>query len=81
MPNPKTGPDATKPIIEIAILATPEATLSTVFGMNDLLASVGRDWSFVTEGVMGEAAIKPTIVSLSSSLYYWHCGDFKYISL
>ena len=65
MPNPKTGPDATKPIIEIAILATPEATLSTVFGMNDLLASVGRDWSFVTEGVMGEAAIKPTIVSLT----------------
>ena len=65
MSGSKQHPESNKQVVEIAILATPEATLSTVFGMNDLLASAGRDWTFVTEGVMGEAVIKPTIVSLT----------------
>ncbi len=56
---------STDHVIEIAILATPETTLSTVYGMNDLLSSAGRDWSFVTEGVLGQAKIRPTIVSLT----------------
>lgn len=51
------------PIIEIAILVTEESTLSTVYGMVDLLSSVGRDWSFILEGVPGKPLIKPTIVS------------------
>ncbi len=54
----------TRPV-EIAILATPEATLSTVYGMNDLLSSPGRDWSLVTEGVLGQPLINPTIVSMT----------------
>jgi len=51
--------------IEIAILASPEATLSTVYGMNDLLSSPGRDWSLITEGRLGKSLIKPTIVTLT----------------
>ena len=51
--------------VEIAILATPEATPSTVYGMNDLLSSPGRDWSLVTQGVLGQPLINPTIVSMS----------------
>lgn len=56
---------SSNPEIEIAILATPEATLSTVYGMNDLLSSAGRDWPLVTEGVLGKSLIKPTIVTLT----------------
>ena len=55
--------DSTQKTIEIAILASPDTTPSTVYGMNDMLYSAGRDWSFLTEGVLGTPLIKPTIVS------------------
>ncbi len=53
--------------IEIAILASPDTTPSTVYGMNDLLSSAGRDWPFVTSGVLGTPLIKPTIVATSTN--------------
>ncbi|MHC9511453.1 GlxA family transcriptional regulator [Kangiella sp. M94] len=51
--------------MEVAILAISQATPSTVYGMNDLLCSVGRDWPFVTRGELGPSLIKPSIVSLT----------------
>lgn len=51
--------------IEIAIMASPEATPSTVYGMNDLLCSVSRDWCFLTKGEPGPCVIQPSIVSLA----------------
>jgi len=53
--------------IEIAILASTDTTASTVYGMNDLLSSAGRDWAFMTSGVLGSPSIKSTIVSTTTN--------------
>jgi transcriptional regulator GlxA family with amidase domain len=45
------------------LLALPESTASTLFGMFDVFASVGRDWAFVTTGVPGPSLIEPRLVS------------------
>jgi transcriptional regulator GlxA family with amidase domain len=47
----------------IALLAGPDATASTLYGMYDLLGSAGRDWEFLTNGRMGEPLLAPLIVS------------------
>lgn len=49
--------------IRIAILAYPGVTASTLFAMHDLFSAAGRDWSFITAGVLGEQRILPTVVS------------------
>jgi transcriptional regulator GlxA family with amidase domain len=46
-----------------AILAFPEVTASTVYGMLDLFRSAGRDWGFITSGTPGEERIRPYVVS------------------
>ncbi|MCM0612413.1 helix-turn-helix domain-containing protein [Marinobacter sediminum] len=51
--------------MEIAILTVAETTSSTVYGMNDLLCSAGRDWGLITQGQPGTPLIRPTIVSTS----------------
>src|SRR5690606_6982487 len=47
----------------VAVLAVPESTAGTLYGMYAVLESAGRDWSAVTEGVLGESRIRPVIVS------------------
>lgn len=51
------------PPLRVALLALPEASASTVYGMFDLFASVGRDWSLLTTGRPGRAAMQPTVVA------------------
>jgi len=46
-----------------ALLALPESTASTLYGMFDMLASAGRDWNVLIEGTPGESCIRPLIVS------------------
>ncbi len=38
-------------ILQAAVLAPPEFTASTLFGVYDLLAAAGRDWNLVVNGV------------------------------
>lgn len=47
----------------VALLAVPDSTASTLYGMYDVLESAGRDWSLLTTGVPGEPSIAPIIVS------------------
>ncbi len=54
----------TGPVLEVAILAMPESTASTLYGMCDLLASAGRDWPALVEGRAGESRIRPWVVSV-----------------
>src|SRR5690606_2564878 len=54
-------PDSGK--LVVALLAVPESTASTLYGMYEILESAGRDWSMITEGVPGESRIRPLIVS------------------
>jgi len=52
-----------KPPATVALLALPEATASTLYGMYDLFAAAGRDWEFIVKGVPGETQIRPQVVS------------------
>jgi len=55
-------PPADRPL-NVAILAVPEVTASALFGMLDLFASAGRDWSFLLSGVAGEQRMRPYVVA------------------
>ena len=56
-----TEPDSR---IKVAILAVPEVTASTLFGMFDLFSSPGRDFPFITTGEAGPQRMRPFVVSL-----------------
>ena len=49
--------------LNVAILALPEVTGSTLHGMFDLFASAGRDWAYLTSGRIGKGAARPYIVA------------------
>jgi len=49
--------------LRAAVLAPPEFTASTLFGVYDLLAAAGRDWDLVVSGVMGTSRIQPALVA------------------
>ncbi len=55
-------PQNTRPL-NVALLAVPEVTGSTLYGMFDLFASAGRDWTFLTTGRVGTSAVRPCIVA------------------
>jgi len=55
-------PDFSCPL-KVAVLALPEATASTVYGMYDLFASTGRDWEMLVNGEPGPVAFEPYTVS------------------
>lgn len=55
-------PRNTRPL-NVALLALPQVTGSTLHGMFDLFASAGRDWTFLTSGRVGASAILPYIVA------------------
>lgn len=47
----------------VALLAVPEATASTLYGMLDLFCSAGRDWSMIERGQPGPGAFDVQVVS------------------
>jgi transcriptional regulator GlxA family with amidase domain len=49
----------------VAILAFPEVTPSTVYGMYDLFLSAGRDWGMILAGKPGTSVMRPQVVSRS----------------
>ena len=49
--------------VSVAILVYPETTGAVVYGMYDILSSVGRDWELITEGRPGNQRIRPFLVS------------------
>ncbi len=49
--------------VQIAFLVFPETSASVVYGMVDLLASAGRDWGVIVEGVAGPQLLAPLIVT------------------
>jgi transcriptional regulator GlxA family with amidase domain len=52
-----------EPALNVAVLAVPESTASTLYGMCDLLASAGRDWAALMEGRHVRSAIRAFVVS------------------
>ncbi len=51
----------------VAVLAVPESTASTVYGMYEILASAGRDWGLLTHGKPGESLFRPVIVAVGAA--------------
>lgn len=49
--------------VRIALLALPESTASTLYGMYDLFKGAGRDWDILTRGQTGPELIDVTIIS------------------
>ena len=49
--------------LNVAILAVPEVTATALFGMFDLFSSPGRDFKFITQGIVGEQRMRPYIVA------------------
>jgi transcriptional regulator GlxA family with amidase domain len=49
--------------LKVAIVAVPEVTASTLFGMFDLFSSPGRDYQFITRGEAGPQRMTPFIVA------------------
>nr|WP_297355361.1 helix-turn-helix domain-containing protein [uncultured Caldimonas sp.] len=61
MPSePSAGPE---PVLTVALLAVPDSTASTLFGLYDLLISARRDWQMLVHRTEAEAAVRPLIVS------------------
>jgi len=49
--------------LTVAVVVTPEVTASTVFGIYDMFASVGRDWAFLTGGEAGSPRARAVLVA------------------
>jgi len=60
MTEPNTS--ASQPVT-VALLVFPETTASVIYGMYDLLVSVGRDWGAIMEGQPGQPRMRVAIVA------------------
>lgn len=55
--------------VSVAVLAVPDSTASTLYGMHELFASVGRDWDLVTEGSPGKQRMISKMVAADSMAF------------
>jgi transcriptional regulator GlxA family with amidase domain len=53
--------------LTVALVAVPDATASTLYGMYDLFCSVGRDWDFLLTGVPGPSRVAPRLVAADAA--------------
>ena len=51
------------PSLTVVLLALPDTTASTLFGLYDLLLGARRDWQMLMHGVDAESPLQPLIVS------------------
>ena len=49
--------------LTVALLAVPESSAATLYGMHELLAAAGRDWELIASGRPGTSRIRPLLVS------------------
>ncbi|HIC82708.1 MAG TPA: helix-turn-helix domain-containing protein [Kiloniellaceae bacterium] len=51
----------------VALVALPDTSASTLYGMYDIFCSAGRDWDFLTTGKAGASALRPLVVAETSA--------------
>jgi len=61
--------DARERVIDVAILAFPQVTASTLYGMYDLFSSAARDWEFIVTGRPGPAPMRPQVVAATRAQF------------
>lgn len=49
--------------VTVALLALPETTAATIYGIYDVLASARRDWTLLHGGPMADSPFRPLVVS------------------
>lgn len=49
--------------LTVALLAMPETSASTIYGLHDVVCSAGRDWDFLTKGVPGRPLATSAVVA------------------
>lgn len=59
----KPAPPTPRPPLQIAIVAVPPATASTVYGLHDFFCGVGRDWELLTGETTGAVPVECRIVA------------------
>ncbi len=52
--------------VTVGLIAVPESTASTLYGLIDVFSSVGRDWEVLVEGCPGTSLMEPHIVAAST---------------
>lgn len=57
---------AAKAPLAVALVALPDTSASTLYGMYDIFSSAGRDWDFLTTGRAGASALRPLVVAETS---------------
>lgn len=55
--------------LSVALLAVPETTASTIYGMYDLFSSAGRDWGLIETGSPGVSKAAPFVVTTDSAAF------------
>jgi transcriptional regulator GlxA family with amidase domain len=55
--------------LNVAVLAVPEVTASSLYGMFDLFSSPGRDYKFITHGAAGEQRMHPYVVAKNIEVF------------
>lgn len=55
--------------LSVAMLAVPDATASTIYGMYDLFSSAGRDWGLIETGSPGVSKAVPTVVATDTAAF------------
>ncbi|HEU0199513.1 MAG TPA: helix-turn-helix domain-containing protein, partial [Burkholderiaceae bacterium] len=61
--------DDVRRTVNVAIVAFPEVTASTVYGMYDLFLSAERDWTFIVSGQPGASPMQPKVVARSRATF------------
>ena len=49
--------------VAVAVLAFPQSTASTLYGMYDIFRSTGRDWGLIVDGRPGPEPMRPQLVT------------------
>lgn len=49
--------------VAVAVLAFPQSTASTLYGMYDIFRSAGRDWGLIVDGIPGPERMRPQVVT------------------
>ncbi|WP_420349053.1 GlxA family transcriptional regulator [Pelagibius sp.] len=49
--------------LTVALVALPDSSASTLYGMFDVFCSAGRDWEFLTTGKAGPSAMRPLVAA------------------
>ena len=58
---------ATREAVTVAVLAFPQSTASTLYGMYDIFRGAGRDWGLIVDGRPGPELMRPRLLTVDGA--------------